>query len=67
MSPKKVAIAGSTGYLAGELMKEMKDCEIIKLVREDFQLDSRQLADKINTADVIINLIGYPIIKRWTK
>jgi NAD dependent epimerase/dehydratase family enzyme len=67
MSPKKVAIAGSTGYLAGELMKELKDYEIIKLVREDFHLDNRLLAEKINAADVIINLAGYPIIKRWTK
>lgn len=67
MSHKKIAITGSTGYLAGELMKELKDCEIIKLVREDFHLDSKHLADKISTADVIINLAGYPIIKRWTK
>jgi uncharacterized protein (TIGR01777 family) len=67
MSTKKVTITGSTGYLAGELMKELKEYEIIKLIREDFQLDKKQLAEKINTADVIINLAGYPIIKRWTN
>jgi uncharacterized protein len=66
MSLKKVAIAGSTGYIAGELINELKDYEIIKLVKEDFQLDKKQLAKKIDSADVIVNLAGYPIIKRWT-
>jgi uncharacterized protein (TIGR01777 family) len=67
MSPKKVAITGSTGYIAGELIKELKDYEIIRLIKEDFKLDKQQLSEKIASADVIINLAGYPIIKRWTK
>jgi len=67
MNSKKIAIAGSTGFIAGELIKELKEYEIIKLVRNDFSLNREQLAEKIKTADVIINLAGYPIIKRWTK
>ena len=46
MSPKKVAIAGSTGYIAGELLKELKDYQILKLIRKDFLPDRQQLDDK---------------------
>lgn len=67
MNTKKIAIAGSTGFIAGELKKELIEYEIISLVRNDFNWNSEHLAEKIKTADVIINLAGYPIIKRWTK
>ena len=56
MNSKKIAIAGSTGFIAGELIKELKEYEIIKLVRDDFSLNREQLTEKIKTADVIINL-----------
>jgi uncharacterized protein (TIGR01777 family) len=67
MSPKKVAITGATGYIAGELIKELKDYEIIRLIREDFKLDKQQLSEKIAGVDVIINMAGYPIVKKWTN
>jgi hypothetical protein len=67
MNVKKIAIAGSTGFIAGKLIKELKEYEIIHLIRNDFYQSNEQLAEKINTADIIINLTGYPIIKRWTK
>jgi uncharacterized protein (TIGR01777 family) len=67
MSPKKVAITGSTGYIAGELINALKDYEIVRLKKEDFKLDKQQLSEKIADVNVIINLAGYPIIKRWTK
>jgi hypothetical protein len=62
-----IAIAGSTGFIAGELIKNLAEYEIIRLTRKDFLLNTKQLADKIKSANVVINLSGSPIIKRWTN
>jgi uncharacterized protein len=67
MNSKIIAIAGSTGFIAGELIKNLKEYEIIRLKRDVFSLNNEQLASKIKDADIIINLAGSPIIKRWTN
>lgn len=67
MDCKVIAIAGSTGFIAGELMHSLKEFEIIRLTRNDFLLNHNQLAEKLKNADVVINLAGSPIIKRWTS
>jgi hypothetical protein len=67
MNSQIIAIAGYTGFIAGELIKNLKEYNIIKLKRDDFFLKSEQLATKIKDADVVINLTGSPIIKRWTN
>jgi uncharacterized protein len=40
---------------------------VIPLSRKDFGGSLEALAEKIEMADVLINLAGAPIIKRWTK
>jgi len=50
MNSKKIAIAGSTGFIAGELVKGLKEYDIINLVRDDFFLKREELAEKIKTA-----------------
>ena len=67
MKSNTIAVAGSTGFIAGELIKNLKEHQIIKLKRDDFSLNDEQIASKIKDADIIINLAGSPIIKRWTR
>ena len=63
---KKMAITGSTGFIAESIISTLKGYSFILIKREDFKGDVRNLYDKIKDADVIVNLAGAPIIKRWT-
>lgn len=66
---KIIAISGASGLIGLHLTKHFKSkkWEVIPLDRKDFGGSLEALAEKIGTADVIINLAGAPIIKRWTK
>lgn len=66
---QKIAMSGSTGFVGSHLSKELNDrgWEIIALGRKDYNLPPEQLAEKMEGAEVVINLAGAPIIKRWTK
>ncbi len=66
MNSKIIAIAGSTGFIASYLIKNLEEYEIIRLKRNDFSLNNEQLASKIKDTDIIINFAGSQIIKRWT-
>ena len=65
----KIAIAGHTGFIGSELKKyySSKDHEILQIGREDFAKGKDHLAEILSGADVLINLVGAPVIKRWTK
>lgn len=70
MNQKKiVAIAGASGLIGNRLTKnfESKNWNVIPLGRRDFSGKIQWLVQKIEQADVLINLAGAPIIKRWTK
>jgi uncharacterized protein (TIGR01777 family) len=67
MKRKTVAIAGASGMIGTFLAGYLKDCDIQKISRADFQLEDREFAGKYRAADTIINLAGAPVIKRWTK
>jgi len=64
-----IAISGATGFVGSHLSEALRDkgWEIIELGRKDFTLSAEELAEKIAGAEVIINLAGAPIIKRWTE
>lgn len=57
----KVAISGASGFV-GSALRQTFD-EVVPLSRKDFQNND---LDKIKDCDVVINLAGAPIIKRWT-
>jgi uncharacterized protein (TIGR01777 family) len=65
----KIAISGSTGFIGKQLSDYLLQSgnELIVISRGDFAGGSNQLAKVINSADVIINLAGSPILQRWNK
>lgn len=64
-----IAISGSSGFIGSTLVKalEAENYQIIQLVRKDFLLGQHHIAKKIENADIIINLAGATIQKRWTR
>ncbi|MFW5803762.1 MAG: TIGR01777 family oxidoreductase [bacterium] len=64
----KIAISGSTGFIAKKLKKYLEqDYEIISIYKEDFYNNHANLIRKIKQCDVVINLSGYSIFNKWTK
>lgn len=63
-----VAISGSTGLIGQALSNHLRaeGYEIISVKREDFQKGAVAVHDKIRNCQIVINLAGSPVIKRWT-
>ena len=57
----KVAITGANGFVGTHLRKKFKNCVVLQ--RSDSESD---ILNKLAGVDVVINLAGAPIIKRWT-
>jgi len=57
----KIALTGASGFVGTALQKHFKECIIIE--RKD---DIPQIVEKLEGVDVVINLAGAPIIKRWS-
>lgn len=65
----KIIITGGTGFL-GKLLSTYLlslDHELVIIQRTDWLKGSIHLSKLINSADVVINLAGSPVIKRWTN
>lgn len=58
----KLAITGANGFVGSHIKKSFKDC--ITIGRNDSE---DEILSKLNGVDVVINLAGSPIVKRWTK
>ena len=65
---QKIAMSGATGFVGSHLSRALCDrgWEIIGLGRKDFNMPNEKLAAKMEGAEIIINLAGAPILKRWT-
>lgn len=63
----KIAISGTTGYIALNLIPELKikGNEIVTLERSVLY-DPIALTEKLSGTNVVIHLAGSPILKRWT-
>lgn len=57
----KIALNGASGFVGTALQKTFNDCVV--LGRHD---DESELLAKLEGVDVVINLAGAPIIKRWS-
>mgnify|MGYP002641202011 FL=1 len=58
----KVAMTGANGFVGSHLKKQFPDHIIIN--RDDTQ---EQILSKLSGVDVVFNLAGAPIIKRWSE
>ena len=65
----KIAISGSTGFIGKQLSEFLLQSgnELIVISRNDFAGGSNQLAKVIKSADVIINLAGASVLRRWNE
>jgi uncharacterized protein (TIGR01777 family) len=63
-----IVISGSSGFIGKELCTylESRGHEIIHLRRKDFRWPIHEFKEKLRETDVLINLAGSPILKRWT-
>ena len=57
----KVALTGASGFVGTALQNHFKECIVID--RKD---DAPMIVKKLEEVDVVINLAGAPIIKRWS-
>jgi uncharacterized protein len=65
----RIGIFGSSGFIGKNLVSFLsQQFEVISFARNDLDGDIKALAEKICNLDVIINLVGAPIVaRRWTK
>ena len=66
----QVSLSGSTGFIGSELLQKHSDKEwVFNIInRDSFSMNDEPFtAQKIEGADVVINLAGIPVIHRWTE
>ncbi|MBU4393403.1 MAG: NAD-dependent epimerase/dehydratase family protein, partial [Actinobacteria bacterium] len=62
-------MTGATGFVGSHLANVFweKNWKVTPIGRDDLALSSKDLAKKINGSEVIVNLAGANIAKRWTE
>lgn len=65
----KIKITGASGYLGNLISNELtkKGYQVSGIKRELLYTDITTLKNEIAACDVLINLAGVPILKRWTN
>lgn len=62
-----IAIAGYNGMIGRHFADDRKGDRLIRLPREMLYGEVGRLAGAIEGADLLVNLAGFPINKRWTR
>ncbi|MGQ1786630.1 TIGR01777 family oxidoreductase [Saccharicrinis sp. GN24d3] len=65
----KICLTGGTGFLGSRIGLFFKEngFEVVNISRQDFKGSPKTIADKIEGANMLINLAGAPILKKWTS
>ena len=64
----KIAVSGANGYIAKNLIRELKaEHHIIVPIERHILHSIDQLSELLFDTEVVINLAGAPILQRWTK
>ncbi|MBP7849077.1 MAG: TIGR01777 family oxidoreductase [Lentimicrobiaceae bacterium] len=68
MNGKSMVICGAGGFIGSHLRRyfEEKGYQVIPVGRRELTLGTDLLAERMEGADIIINLAGESIIRRWT-
>jgi len=64
----KIVITGGTGFLGRHLSSYLLNLghELVLIQRSDLKQGTDRISKLVNSSDVLINLAGSPVIKRWT-
>jgi uncharacterized protein len=64
----KIAITGSSGYIGQKLIIKLQNegFECIRVKREFWNGRVERISELLANTDVVINLAGAPVLKRWT-
>jgi uncharacterized protein len=66
----QISMSGATGFIGGMLRNRLmeKGYSVIIITRESLKLNDKEFLEKtIEGSDVVINLAGAPILKRWSE
>jgi uncharacterized protein (TIGR01777 family) len=65
----RIAMSGETGFIGSHLGEAFRaqGWEIVPLGRQDFKMEPEDLAKRMQGVDIVVNLAGAPVIKRWTE
>ncbi|GAF02361.1 TIGR01777 family oxidoreductase [Saccharicrinis fermentans] len=65
----KICLTGGTGFLGSRISLFFKEngFEVVNITRQDFKESPNAIANIIEGADMLINLAGAPIFKKWTS
>ena len=66
MKKKTVAMAGASGLIGTYLSGYLQEYELLKISRNDMHLMDEEFAEKYRESDIVINLSGAPVNRRWT-
>lgn len=67
MKKKTIVMAGASGLIGTYLSAYLKEYNLVKINRTDFNMSDKEFAEKYRDCDVVINLSGAPVIRRWTR
>ena len=64
----KIVMTGGTGFVGKHLIRALSQLgnQVVNIGRSDLKPDANRLVDLMAGADVVINLAGAPINRRWT-